>query len=487
MKLIKQHPEITVIFLIGLILRLFYAQLDPYLHEWDERFHALVAQNIIDSPLIPMLFKNPVVPYDLNSWCCNSVWLHKQPLFMWQMAISMKVFGVSEFSMRLPSALMGAITILLIYRIAFLLTNSKTISIIAGLLMCFSHYQLELISGQIGMDHNDMAFCFYILASFWAFTEKIVNKKIIWNLVIGVFAGCAILNKWLVGLLVFLPFGIYVLQEIILKKEFKQVKLFALSIICCVAVFLPWQLYILHKFNELAMYEYNFSSQHIFKTIEGHTGNFLFYLMKFGVYFGNPVWLFVIAGIVIAFAKNNHFNKTINTSIFISFITVFCFFSFIAQSKLATYFFIVVPFGLIYLAIGIYKLLNKINIKWINYLIIVVVVVLSFNPYKSFAIRKENPEREKLIYNTQIYKSLKNLIPEHIKTVVNVNSFENTNLMFYNNDITAYHWWIDVKHLDSLKNNKVWIGAFKNHGDYNLPPEYNNYPYLYLIDTLLKQ
>lgn len=119
-----------------------------------------------------MLFKNPVVPYDLNSWCCNSVWLHKQPLFMWQMAISMKVFGVSEFSMRLPSALMGAITILLIYRIAFLLTNSKTISIIAGLLMCFSHYQLELISGQIGMDHNDMAFCFYILASFWAFTEK---------------------------------------------------------------------------------------------------------------------------------------------------------------------------------------------------------------------------------------------------------------------------------------------------------------------------
>ena len=163
MKLLKQHIEITIIAIIGLIIRLYYANLDPYLHEWDERFHALVARNMVDNPFTPLLYKKPLVPYDLNAWCCNSVWLHKQPLFMWQMALSMKLFGANEFAMRLPSAFLGALTVLLVYRITILLTNHKNTAIIAGLLMCFSPYQLEMISGQIGMDHDDIAFCFYIL------------------------------------------------------------------------------------------------------------------------------------------------------------------------------------------------------------------------------------------------------------------------------------------------------------------------------------
>src|SRR5690606_28721971 len=100
--------------------------------DWDERFHALVARNMMDEPFRPMLKTSALLPHeDYTAWCCNHIWLHKQPLFMWQMALSMKVFGVSEPALRLPSVIMGALMILLLYRITVLVTGNKTAGLIA--------------------------------------------------------------------------------------------------------------------------------------------------------------------------------------------------------------------------------------------------------------------------------------------------------------------------------------------------------------------
>ncbi len=42
------------------------------LHDWDERYHALVAKNMIEQPFKPMLYKNPVLPYDYKDWDLKS-------------------------------------------------------------------------------------------------------------------------------------------------------------------------------------------------------------------------------------------------------------------------------------------------------------------------------------------------------------------------------------------------------------------------------
>ena len=131
-------------------------------------------------------------------------------------------------------------------------------------------------------------------------------------------------------------------------------------------------------------------------------------------------------------------------------------------------------------------MLDIINIKWIKYLIVIVVTLITFNPNKSIERRKQNASREKLIHNTQIYKRLHQILPPYVKNIINTNLYEGIDVMFYNNDITAYHYWIDVKQLDSLKSKKIWIGVFKTHGAYYLPAEYSNYPYLYEIDELLE-
>lgn len=57
-------PAILLIVLCGFLLRLFTG-VDLYLHEWDERYHALVAKNLINHPLLPTLYDHPLLPYDL--------------------------------------------------------------------------------------------------------------------------------------------------------------------------------------------------------------------------------------------------------------------------------------------------------------------------------------------------------------------------------------------------------------------------------------
>ena len=90
----------------GFLLRLFVAT-DDFLHPWDERYHALVAKNMISSPFVPKLYDNPVLSYDYTNWTGNHIWVHKQPFPLWLMAASMKVFGTNEVAIRIPSLLLS--------------------------------------------------------------------------------------------------------------------------------------------------------------------------------------------------------------------------------------------------------------------------------------------------------------------------------------------------------------------------------------------
>lgn len=75
------YKKSALIFLIigGFTFRLLMTIIDPFIHLWDEQFHALVAYNMISDPFNPMLYKNPLLPYGCRNWTSNYIWLHKQP------------------------------------------------------------------------------------------------------------------------------------------------------------------------------------------------------------------------------------------------------------------------------------------------------------------------------------------------------------------------------------------------------------------------
>ena len=116
------HSAALTIALAAVLIRA-YAGADLALHPWDERYHALVAKNLIANPLVPTLRLDPVLDYDFRNWESNHVWLHKPPLALWMQAASMRVFGVSEWPMRFPSLLVSTLSVVTTYGIGHVLMS----------------------------------------------------------------------------------------------------------------------------------------------------------------------------------------------------------------------------------------------------------------------------------------------------------------------------------------------------------------------------
>jgi 4-amino-4-deoxy-L-arabinose transferase len=379
---------------------------------------------------------------------------------------------------------MGAFMPLLVYRIAKLITENRRTAFLSALFMVFNFYHLELIAGTIGMDQNDVSFGFYILMSIWTYLEYLESGRIYFALLAGIFSGAAILNKWLVGLLVYLPWMIDVIQQVWRAKSIKPLIIFIIAFVTTLLTVLPWQIYILTNFRSIALYEYSYNSRHVWEVLEGHAGNWYFYLRRFPDYFGDAGSILLGLGLFLSLYKN-HLKARPRNNLLICIFAVLIFFSFIAKTKLPSYVFIIVPICFVFMADALNWIIEKIRFKWAKALVICLVILQAWRPGLSYEQRLDS-ERARKISNTKIYKSLNKHLPQGYKTVVNLNSFEDVECMFYNPEINAYSWWIDTGELSNLQKKGIKIAAFVNHGVYELPAPYQAYPDLFWIRDTLK-
>ncbi|MFA6059760.1 MAG: glycosyltransferase family 39 protein [Taibaiella sp.] len=478
----KYLMMLWVLTIVGFFVRLYMAHVDPFLHIWDERFHALVARNMMDNPFVPMLRANPVFPADHTNWTQNHIWLHKQPLFMWQMAISMKVFGATEYALRYPSVIMGTLMIPMVYQITKFISNDKRVSLITAGLFCFSNFHVELVGGIRSMDHNDLALEFYVLASIWSLVMYEKTKKKYWIVLIGLCSGAAILTKWLIGLFVFLLWGVKILLQIKERNSRNEIIYLLLALFVCCAVFVPWQLYIMNRFPIEAAYEYEFNRRHITEIIEGHSGTIFFYLERFPQLFGEGIFVLIFPGIYL-FIKSKK-NKQYAIPILLGVLLVFSFFSFLVKSKTISHLFFIAPFMLMFMAYCLSFLIQKLKRNYLVIPFLIGVGVLSCKPEKIILDQsKNNEERNKEIANSLVYKNLSNKLPDSIAIVTNVPDC--ISLMFYNKRLTAYETFSEAQ-IEELKKRKLPIAVFKNVSNHQVSPHILNYPYLYILEDSLK-
>jgi 4-amino-4-deoxy-L-arabinose transferase len=282
----REKFSVALIIIAGLLLRLYTAS-DPYLHEWDERYHALVAKNLIGNWLQPTLYRQPFLPYDYTNWGSNHIWLHKQPLALWLIAISLKFFGVSTFAVRIPSILLSTIGIKLMYDIGKMLFN-KGVGFTAAFLFSIHGLIIEQAAGRVATDHTDVIFMFWILLSFW-FLIGYMRAANRWNIVFaGLAIGAALLTKWLAGLVIVPLYIVLTLGEDSYKSIF--INCLVMIAIACM-VFLPWQWYIFHTYPAEAVWEYSYNSRHLSEALEGHDGNFLYHFDKLRILYGELVYI----------------------------------------------------------------------------------------------------------------------------------------------------------------------------------------------------
>ncbi|MDA9261749.1 glycosyltransferase family 39 protein [Flavobacteriales bacterium] len=187
----------NILFLIGIGIIFFFPFLGHvHLFDWDEINFAESAREMIESGD----FFRVKINYE-------PFW-EKPPFFFWLQVISMKIFGINEFAARFPNALLGIISLLVLYKIGKKLVSEKFGMIWSLVYLASFLPHLYFKSGIIDPFFNSFIFLsiyFLILT----LKKPTVRKRN--SLAAGIFLGLAIITKGPVALaLILLTFIIYI-------------------------------------------------------------------------------------------------------------------------------------------------------------------------------------------------------------------------------------------------------------------------------------
>jgi 4-amino-4-deoxy-L-arabinose transferase-like glycosyltransferase len=440
----KPHAEKQIkilLFLGALCIKVGFFHYCPFMQLWDEQFHALVAKNMVHNPFHPQLYNNPLLPYDYTNWSSNSTWLHKQPWFLWQMALSIHVFGNNLWGVRIPSLLMSSLMPVLIFSLGKRVFNFRA-ALFGGLFAATGFFLTWLAVGLKATDHNDVAFVFYVTASLWAlarYTEQPQLKK---ALLVGLLVGISVLNKWLTGLFAFSVWGLWLLFDGHSRQQQRLWLHLLAAVLLAVMVFLPWQLYVLHAFPVEAQFEMAFNSRHFFEVLEGHDGPWHYHFSRLGYLYGLQELLggwFVMGPSLVALAIVGKRNPQLAGPWALGVLFVYLFFS-AAATKMPAFPYLTNAFWM--LAVG--ALLAQLY-GWVQHIkrarqigLVLLAVGLLFNTsffdFNRVRNLSNNPYFEGRLYNHAILQQLDTLLPEGERWIVfNTASWEGTLAMFYSN------------------------------------------------------
>jgi 4-amino-4-deoxy-L-arabinose transferase len=463
----KNNYSVLALFFAAFCFFFFAALLDPYLNLWDERFHALVAKNILVHPLRPTLYEDPAVEMDYSKWASSIVWLHKQPFFLWLIALSFKCFGINEIALRLPSVLLSSFLIVIAYRTGKLLVNSK-VGYCTAFLFTTSFYLLELVSGKQNVDHNDVIFLCTVSASIWAWVEYYYSKKKVWLILIGLFSGSAVLCKWLIGLLVFVGWGIQVFYKWWKEKKISIPWDCVIALLIALMVALPWQIYILLNYHSEAMAAYAYNSAHFTTAIEGHGGPWWIYLANLKILYGLVVQVLLPISLFLLYKKINTKSFKI---VFVALpVIVYLFFS-IAKTKMASFPFVVtLPIFLSIACMIDFILIKfsgiKISQKLKQIVIFVFIMCIGVLNFRFTEIRqnhslsgKDSEYLKMMIDNKKIYQELPVTYPAN-SVVMNVKGIHYVECMFYSG-FPAYNFIPSEEQFNDLKKKGRPLIVFK--------------------------
>lgn len=382
---------LALLMLCGLALRLF-TSFDMHLHEWDERYHALVAKNLAAHPLTPTLYDDPVMPYDYRDWTGNHVWLHKQPLPLWMMAASIALFGANELAVRLPSIVLSTLGIAIMFFLGRRLFNRR-IAFIAAFLYSIHGLIIELTAGRVATDHIDVFFLFFIQLGVYFAVEFAATKKALFNAVCGASIAAAILCKWLPALIV-MPLWLIVVIES--RRFSKKEILLHLLVLCAIvgALALPWQVWIQTRFPLEASWESNFNVRHITEPLDNLGGPLLYHFNKMRMVYGDALYLPMLWFLWRAFRR-----PRIGTRLLLAvwFVVPYIFFT-VVQTKMQAYTLFVAPAFFLITALACHHALVY-RWRWKRRVFASILLVLligsparySIERIKPFVLRDRNP------------------------------------------------------------------------------------------------
>lgn len=122
----------------------------------------------------------------------NAITVDKPPMSLWIMSLSVRIFGLSSWSILLPQALMGVLSVYLLYRMVQKRTDAAT-GLIAGLFFAVT----PVATVMFRYNNPDALLTLLMIGAASATLEAIDRGKLRWLLVAGALVGAGFLTKQL--------------------------------------------------------------------------------------------------------------------------------------------------------------------------------------------------------------------------------------------------------------------------------------------------
>lgn len=149
-----------------------------------------------------------------SNWNGGAFYDHP-PMGFWIMALTYMLLGISEFTTRLPSVILGVLSIVLVYLTGYELFKKKAVGFAAALILGTSvWYVIRVRSGNL-----DSPFVFFYILSIYLALKSVKNIKLFPYT--GLAFGALMMTKTLVGISALPVVGVIILPQILkMKKSF---------------------------------------------------------------------------------------------------------------------------------------------------------------------------------------------------------------------------------------------------------------------------
>lgn len=193
-----------IIFFLSLFLRLIYlTQIPPSLN-WDEASLGVNAYSILKTGRDEWGRAWPLTFEAFGDY--------KLPGYIYTLVPFIAIFGLNEFSVRLPSVIFGSISVIFLYLIVFRLSEKKDWAILAALLLAISPWHFFL--SRIALEAN-LALSFFLIGLYFLMTGLKKNALFILS---ALFFGLSIFTYN--SARIFVPFFLFSF----LALNFKRIK-----------------------------------------------------------------------------------------------------------------------------------------------------------------------------------------------------------------------------------------------------------------------
>jgi 4-amino-4-deoxy-L-arabinose transferase len=255
---------------------------------WDERYHALVAKNALEDPLVPKLVAQPLAEPAPDDWRHAHVWLHKPPLVTWVIAASFALFGANELALRVPSVLFSSALVCLVFALARRFA-SRDAALLAAALAAWHARSLLLVAGLRATDHVDVGMTFAVAVGALAAVRAAESVGAsLWRR--AALAGVATAGAYYAKETPALIVPAILFFALVARGASWRVRIgaSALAFAVALALVLPWQLYTAHAFPELAAFARARGRRYFLNVVDSQSGPWYFHLANLPLDFG---WL----------------------------------------------------------------------------------------------------------------------------------------------------------------------------------------------------